>query len=82
MYSFSFLPRLSPRSNVVAGHQAWNLTSRNPERTLRTFTAPSYVKTGPPGIGKSTFAHLCAKAEGYTPIEMNASDTRRRNEHQ
>ncbi|KAI6117459.1 replication factor RFC1 C terminal domain-containing protein [Pisolithus croceorrhizus] len=32
--------------------------------------------TGPPGIGKTTSAHLCAKAEGYTPIEMNASDTR------
>ncbi|KAI6149861.1 replication factor RFC1 C terminal domain-containing protein [Pisolithus tinctorius] len=32
--------------------------------------------TGPPGIGKTTSAHLCAKAEGFTPIEMNASDTR------
>ncbi|KAG6849470.1 hypothetical protein H0H93_008197 [Arthromyces matolae] len=32
--------------------------------------------TGPPGIGKTTSAHLCAKLEGYTPIELNASDTR------
>ncbi|PPQ84612.1 hypothetical protein CVT25_015709 [Psilocybe cyanescens] len=32
--------------------------------------------TGPPGIGKTTSAHLCAKLEGFTPIEMNASDTR------
>ncbi|KAH8822603.1 replication factor RFC1 C terminal domain-containing protein [Flagelloscypha sp. PMI_526] len=31
---------------------------------------------GPPGIGKTTSAHLCAKAAGYVPIEMNASDTR------
>ncbi|KDR74292.1 hypothetical protein GALMADRAFT_71171, partial [Galerina marginata CBS 339.88] len=32
--------------------------------------------TGPPGIGKTTSAHLCAKLEGFTPIEMNASDSR------
>ncbi|KAG8738955.1 hypothetical protein FRC12_016486, partial [Ceratobasidium sp. 428] len=31
---------------------------------------------GPPGIGKTTSAHLVAKLEGYTPIELNASDTR------
>ncbi|KAF9020615.1 RFC1-domain-containing protein [Hymenopellis radicata] len=32
--------------------------------------------TGPPGIGKTTSAHLCAKLAGYTPIELNASDAR------
>lgn len=32
--------------------------------------------SGPPGIGKTTSAHLCAQLEGYTPVEMNASDTR------
>ncbi|KAJ6516502.1 replication factor RFC1 C terminal domain-containing protein [Mycena sanguinolenta] len=32
--------------------------------------------TGPPGIGKTTSAHLVAKLEGYTPIELNASDAR------
>ncbi|KAF4616049.1 hypothetical protein D9613_011358 [Agrocybe pediades] len=32
--------------------------------------------TGSPGIGKTTSAHICAKLEGFTPIEMNASDTR------
>jgi DNA polymerase III delta prime subunit len=31
---------------------------------------------GPPGIGKTTSAHLCAKMAGYTPIELNASDAR------
>ncbi|CCA68684.1 related to replication factor C protein [Serendipita indica DSM 11827] len=31
---------------------------------------------GPPGIGKTTTAHLCAKLEGFTPIELNASDAR------
>ena len=32
--------------------------------------------TGPPGIGKTTSAHLCAKLAGLTPIELNASDAR------
>lgn len=32
--------------------------------------------TGPPGIGKTTSAHLCAKLAGFTPIELNASDAR------
>ena len=32
--------------------------------------------SGPPGVGKTTSAHLIAKLEGYTPIEFNASDTR------
>lgn len=31
---------------------------------------------GPPGVGKTTSAHLCATLEGYTPIELNASDAR------
>ncbi|KAJ7283158.1 replication factor RFC1 C terminal domain-containing protein [Mycena rebaudengoi] len=32
--------------------------------------------TGPPGIGKTTSAHMIARLEGFTPIELNASDAR------
>lgn len=32
--------------------------------------------SGPPGIGKTTSAHLMAKMAGYSPLELNASDTR------
>jgi len=32
--------------------------------------------SGPPGIGKTSAAHIIAKMEGYTPIELNASDVR------
>jgi replication factor C subunit 1 len=32
--------------------------------------------SGPPGIGKTTSAHLMAKMAGYSPIELNASDVR------
>lgn len=31
---------------------------------------------GPPGIGKTTAAHMVAKLEGYDVLESNASDTR------
>lgn len=32
--------------------------------------------SGPPGIGKTTAAHLAAKLEGFDVIEQNASDSR------
>ncbi|KIJ27677.1 hypothetical protein M422DRAFT_271098, partial [Sphaerobolus stellatus SS14] len=41
---------------------------------MNTFRA--VMITGSPGIGKTTSSHLCAKLEGYTPIELNASDAR------
>ncbi|KAG5437507.1 hypothetical protein PCANB_000935 [Pneumocystis canis] len=36
----------------------------------------SVLISGPPGIGKTTSAHLVAKLEGYDILEFNASDTR------
>lgn len=32
--------------------------------------------SGPPGIGKTTAAHLVAKLQGYNILELNASDVR------
>ena len=34
--------------------------------------------TGPPGLGKTTLAHVCAKQAGYESLEINASDDRSR----
>lgn len=34
---------------------------------------------GPPGIGKTTAAHLCCKETGYSVVEFNASDQRNKN---
>lgn len=32
--------------------------------------------TGPPGLGKTTLAHVAARQAGYEPLEINASDDR------
>ncbi|MCJ1370438.1 hypothetical protein MMC20_001651 [Loxospora ochrophaea] len=34
--------------------------------------------TGPPGLGKTTLAHVCARQTGYEAVEINASDERSR----
>ncbi|THC88449.1 hypothetical protein EYZ11_012103 [Aspergillus tanneri] len=39
-------------------------------------TYRSVMIHGPPGIGKTTAAHLVAKLEGFDIVETNASDTR------
>lgn len=41
-----------------------------------SFMYRAVIIHGPPGIGKTTAAHLAAKMEGYDIIESNASDTR------
>lgn len=35
--------------------------------------------TGPPGLGKTTLAHVCARQAGYEVLEINASDDRSKN---
>lgn len=34
---------------------------------------------GPPGLGKTTLAHVAARQAGYEPVEINASDDRSKN---
>ena len=36
----------------------------------------SVMLSGPPGIGKTTAAHLVSRLGGYDILEYNASDTR------
>lgn len=51
----------------------YNFQKRGPEG-LGGYRA--IIIHGPPGIGKTTAAHLAAKLAGYDVIESNASDTR------
>lgn len=61
------------------------LISRRPKSLKSGFKKPgpngmnvyrAVLISGPPGIGKTTSAHMVAKLEGFTPIELNASDAR------
>lgn len=60
------------RSNRQASYKA---NFKKPGKNLMNVYRAVLI-SGPPGIGKTTSAHLCAKLAGYTPIELNASDTR------
>lgn len=49
----------------------WNEEEERPHRKI-------LLLTGPPGLGKTTLAHVCAKQAGYEVMEINASDDRSR----
>ncbi|KAG8206502.1 Sister chromatid cohesion factor [Trichophyton interdigitale] len=51
-----------------------NFSNDSEERAHRKIL----LLTGPPGLGKTTLAHICAKKVGYEVLEINASDERSR----
>ncbi|KAM6054227.1 chromosome transmission fidelity protein 18 homolog [Chlamydotis macqueenii] len=55
------------------------LTEEILEAELDQHKRPKYkvaLLCGPPGLGKTTLAHIIAKHAGYNAVEMNASDDR------
>lgn len=65
------------RSTDILGHSS---TIKELTTWLRDFGSATKIRaallTGPPGIGKTTTAHLIAEELGYDVLEMNASDER------
>jgi len=49
---------------------------QKPEDPLHRPDRKIMLLTGPPGLGKTTLAHVLAAQAGYNVIEINASDDR------
>lgn len=63
---------LAGQSRNIARIKSW-LKTYDPSKSRPLFIY------GPPGIGKTTAAHLCCKETGYQTVEFNASDQRNKN---
>ncbi|KAL8957662.1 MAG: hypothetical protein Q9183_005997, partial [Haloplaca sp. 2 TL-2023] len=66
-------PVVFPGSSKVIpkSKTADNVAEERPHRKV-------LLLTGPPGLGKTTLAHVCARQAGYEIVEINASDERSR----
>ncbi|KAK3994885.1 putative chromosome transmission fidelity protein 18 [Cladorrhinum sp. PSN332] len=66
---FPHSAKTKPSMRRQHGQQAQQPEDEKPHRKI-------LMLHGPPGLGKTTLAHVCARQAGYEVLEINASDDR------
>jgi len=69
-------PHVSKKAPVVRRPAKGDNNSHNNQQAEEKPLRKILMLTGPPGLGKTTLAHVCARQAGYEVLEINASDDR------
>ena len=73
----SFLEKYKPKSlQDLYGNKMKINKALEWIRNFDTNEKKLLLLSGPPGVGKTSLAHIILKSENYYPIEFNASDVR------
>lgn len=69
-------PVSKPKSPIGKGKHTTNTAHNDGVQGETAKFSKIILLCGPPGLGKTTLAHVLAQHAGYNPVEINASDDR------